>query len=70
MALIRMGVLIGVGALNGIGALIKKKHIRRGVLIGRRTLNRIIMVYLLIFSAFFFFIGFVLHGYTKAVAGV
>ena len=40
-----------MGALIGIGALINKKHIRRGALIrkgaliGRRALNRIITVH-------------------------
>ena len=43
MVFIKMGVLIGLGALIGIGALINK-HIRRGALIRRRALNRIITV--------------------------
>ena len=67
--------LLEWGRLSEWGRLMEKgplltKHIRRGALIGRRALNRIIMVHVLIFSAFFFFVGFVLHGYTKAVAGV
>ena len=43
MVLIKMGVLIGMGALIEIGDVIKK-HIRRGALVRRRALSRIITV--------------------------
>ena len=49
--LIRMGLLIRIGALTGIETLIIKAHSkergalsRKGVLIGRRALNQILTV--------------------------
>ena len=50
---IRIGALIRMGSFIGIGALINKNTfadggrglIRKGALIGRRALNRIIMVF-------------------------
>ena len=48
-----MGVPIGIGALNGIGGLMNKTHlkgalIQKGALIGRRALNRIITVHIML----------------------
>ena len=48
-----MGVPIGIGALNGVGGLMNKAHlkgalIQKGALIGRRALNQIIMVHIML----------------------